>query len=331
MKKTVLIALVGVSLVACKQNSKDTKDIQIQTDTTAEQTAKMTSTIYGNYVDDSYDKRAEGYDWVAVSVKQNRDNSISVSVRSRADKKRPTCTFDAKAFKKDENSYEAVQDDKKISFDFTEDNIVISTDNKEDAYLLNFFCNGGATLAGSYKKINGDLDAKQIDLTLFSKVLNLQGIGFNIASIKNKGENTLSIATFGLEGQDYNETFDIAGEQVINAEVEDLNSDGSPELFVYTQSVGSGSYGTVYAFSVNKQKSMSRVYFQPTAENDKINKGYMGHDAFTVVENSLGQRFPIYKEGDTNAKPTGGTRQVFYKLMDGEASRKLVVDKVSEY
>ena len=166
---------------------------------------------------------------------------------------------------------------------------------------------------------------------MFSKVLNLQEIGFNISSIKNKGKNTLSIFTFGLKGQDYNETFDIEGEQVINAEVEDLNSDGSPELFVYTQSIGSGSYGNVYAFSVNNKKSMSRVYFQPTGENDKINQGYMGHDEFSVVENSLAQRFPIYKEGDTNAKPTGGTRQVSYKLIDGEVARKLVVDKISNY
>jgi hypothetical protein len=330
MNKIVLVALLCVTIVACKQNSKNTKENQIQNDNTDEELTKSTSIIYGNYIDDSYYKRAEGFDWVAVSVKQNGDKSISVSVRSRADKKRPTCTFDAKAFKKGENLYVTVQDRKKIIFDFTEGSIVISTENQEDSYLLNFFCNGGATIAGTYKKINKDLDSKQIDLTSFSKVLNLQGIGFNVSSIKNKGKNTLSILTFGLVGQDYNETLDIEGEQVINAEVKDLNSDGSPELFVYTQSIGSGSYGNVYAFSVNNKKSMSQIYFQPTAENNKINNGYMGHDEFSVAENSLSQHFPIYKEGDTNANPTGGTRYVFYKLIDGEATRKLVVDKISE-
>lgn len=141
----------------------------------------------------------------------------------------------------------------------------------------------------------------------------------------------MTIFTFGLKEQEYNETIDIEGEIVVNVEVEDLNSDGSPELFVFTQSVGSGSYGNVYAFSVNNKKSMSEVYFQPTAENSKINKGYMGHDEFSLIENSLGQRFPIYKEGDTNAAPTEGTRQISYKLIEGEAMRKLEVDKVSEY
>ena len=76
---------------------------------------------------------------------------------------------------------------------------------------------------------------------------------------------------------------------------------------------------------------MSQVYFTPTAENSQINTGYMGHDQFSIVENNLSQRFPIYKEGDTNAKPSGGTRQVSYKLVEGEAMRKLEIDKISEY
>jgi hypothetical protein len=49
-------------------------------------------------------------------------------------------------------------------------------------------------------------------------------------------------------------------------------------------------------------------------------KGYQGHDTFAVVEDTLSRRFPIYKTGDTNARPTGGLRQVNYKLVPGEAS-----------
>ena len=46
---------------------------------------------------------------------------------------------------------------------------------------------------------------------------------------------------------------------------------------------------------------------------------------------SLARRFPIYKDRDTNNNPTGGTRQIEYKLKDGEASRLFVIDKISEY
>ena len=119
---------------------------------------------------------------------------------------------------------------------------------------------------------------------------------------------------------------------VINSEVGDLNIDGFPEVLVYIQSAGSGSYGSVIGYSVNNGKSMSMIAnLPPVAENPEASEGYMGHDEFAIVESSLIQRFPIYKPGDINAKPTGGTRQVQYKLKDGEAMRQFVVDQVVEY
>jgi len=331
MDKTFLMAILCILLIGCKQTSNKNIEAQVQNKTNEEQLVEEKLVISGSYVDDSYSSRAEGYDWVGVKVKQNKDNSISVSVRSRADLKKPTCTYDTKAFKINQTSYETSYNGKNIIFEFSLDNLVISTKNPDDSNLLFFFCNGGATLGGSYKKTENGLDPKQIDKTSFTKSLNLQDIGFNVSSIIKEDKNTLTVYAYGLESQNYDESFSIEGEKVIDVEVEDLNSDGSPELFVYTQSAGSGSYGKVYAFSVNNKKSMSPVYFQPTAENSKINKGYMGHDEFSLIENRLGQRFPIYKEGDSNANPTGGTRQVFYKLTEGEAMRKLEVDKIDEY
>jgi len=329
MKQLFFILFIGISLISCKQKS-DASNNPAQNISPTDQDSNSSS-IYGNYVDDSYAKRNEGYDWVAVSIKKGRNNSIAISIRSRADKKKPTCTFDAKAYAIEENTFETYYNGKNIRFEFLNNSIKISTTNEEDTNILYFFCSGGANIAGSYTKIEGDLDGNQVDQTSFSSVLSLQDVGFNISAIRKDGINTLSIFTFGLKEQDYNEAFEIPGEQVIDAEVEDLNADGSPDLFVYTQSDGSGSYGKVYAFSVNNKKSMSQVYFQPTAENASIKEGYMGHDEFQVVENRLVQRFPIYKTGDSNANPTGGIRQISYKMKEGEAMRKLVVDKISEY
>ncbi|MDX2432339.1 MAG: hypothetical protein QNK35_15485, partial [Bacteroides sp.] len=116
----------------------------------------------------------------------------------------------------------------------------------------------------------------------------------------------------------------------VDAEIEDLNSDGFPELLIYTQSAGSGSYGDVIAYSVNNGKSVSQVYFPPISDNPEASKGYMGHDEFTIIETSLAHRFPIYKEGDTNADPTGGMRQIRYKLVDGEASRRFEIVKITD-
>jgi len=319
-----VIVLMLFITISCKDETKKVKDV-------SSLEIKKELNVIGNYVSEEYSKRSEGYDWIAIMVSEKENNLLKISIRSRADKKRPTCTFDAVAKKINDKIYQSQINGKSILFTFTDTQISVTTENEEDQGLLYFYCSGGASISGSYQKINEPIDQNQIDQTKFNKVLNLQDVGFKLSTIKKEGKNTLTIFTFGLKEQEYNETIDIEGEVVVNAEVEDLNSDGSPELFVFTQSVGSGSYGNVYAFSVNNKKSMSEVYFQPTAENSKINKGYMGHDEFSLIENSLGQRFPIYKKGDTNAAPTGGTRQILYELIEGEAMRKLEVDKVSEY
>ena len=57
----------------------------------------------------------------------------------------------------------------------------------------------------------------------------------------------------------------------------------------------------------------------------------MGRDEFNVVENTFVRRFPIYQEGDPNSAPSGGMRQVQYKLAAGEAGWVLRKDRVIEY
>jgi len=114
-------------------------------------------------------------------------------------------------------------------------------------------------------------------------------------------------------------------------EIEDLNSDGSPEILVYIQSAGSGSYGSVIGYSANNKKSMSQIYLPDIMSYPEATQGYMGHDEFAIVETTFVRRFPIYMEGDTNSHPSGGTRQIQYKLVNGENSRIFKTDKIIEY
>ncbi len=164
----------------------------------------------------------------------------------------------------------------------------------------------------------------------FQKILTLQDITFDITTIGDGSVSELTIEPTGLEIENQKIALEIEG-QVVNAEIEDLNSDGFPEILIYTVSAGSGSYGDVIAYSVNNGKSISQIYFPDITENKEAGMGYMGHDEFAVVETSLVRRFPIYKSGDSNSNPTGGTRQIQYKLQDGEASRLFVIDNISEY
>ena len=166
--------------------------------------------------------------------------------------------------------------------------------------------------------------------TNFNKTLALQNISFDIKTTGEGSIRQLSIQPKGLEIDNQNIALEIDGE-VVNAEIEDLNSDGFPEILIYTISAGSGSYGNVIGYSVNNGKSISQIYFPEISENKDASIGYMGHDEFAVIETSLARRFPVYKDGDTNNNPTGGTRQIEYKLKDGETSRLFVIDKISEY
>lgn len=163
----------------------------------------------------------------------------------------------------------------------------------------------------------------------FQKTLQLKNISFDVTTKGNGSLRQLLIQPKGLEINNDSISREIDG-SVTDAQVSDLNADGFPELLIFTQSAGSGSYGDVIAYSVNAGKSMSQVSFTAASEDPKINKGYMGHDHFSVNGSNLIQEFPIYKENDPNSNPTGGKRRIQYKLVNGEASRKFVVDKTED-
>ena len=285
---------------------------------------------FGSYASDGYDKRAQGYDWVGVTVSPAPEQQLRIAVRSRADKKKPTCTFDAVARPISPAIYQTSVEGKNIRFTFDRDTVSISTEAEADRGLLNYYCSGGGSRADTYRKIRGDLDERQVDPRVFQQMLSWNQLSFDVSATGKGSMQTLTIQPYGLKADNRKVTHEVDG-RVVGAEIADMNADGYPELLVYTQSAGSGSYGNVIAYSANRNQSMSQVTFHNIAEHAKAGKGYMGHDEFAVVENTLVQRFRVYQPNDTNAKPTGVMRQIQYKLRDGEASRQFVIDRIVEY
>ena len=156
----------------------------------------------------------------------------------------------------------------------------------------------------------------------FDKVLTLQGITFHVVATNEGSLNQLTITPSGLEISNSVIKQEIDG-SVTGAQIADINADGSPEIYVYVNSAGSGSYGTLVAYSANNKKSLSGIYLAPLEDDKKNSAGYMGHDEFTIIENNFVRRFPVYNEGDANCCPKGGTRQLQYKLIAGEAGWQL--------
>lgn len=93
----------------------------------------------------------------------------------------------------------------------------------------------------------------------------------------------------------------------------DLDKNGYKELYIITQSVGSGTYGNVYAFISDKDLKII-----PHEIPQLVFKGYMGHDAFYIKNSVLVREFPLYKKEDSNANPTGGEAKVFYTLEENK-------------
>jgi hypothetical protein len=161
------------------------------------------------------------------------------------------------------------------------------------------------------------------DENSFNQTFKLHDIQFEVIT---QGKH-LRIIPAGLKIDNSPIERDIEG-AVTGADIGDINVDGSPEIYIYIKGKDKGS---LIAYSANNKKSLSEIYLPPIADDPKLTKGYRGHDEFMMVEGIVAQRFPIYKDNDTDAKPTGGWRQLQYKLTQGEASWVLKFDKVLEF
>ncbi|MBC5992749.1 hypothetical protein [Pontibacter cellulosilyticus] len=109
---------------------------------------------------------------------------------------------------------------------------------------------------------------------------------------------------------------------VTKSVVADLNDNKKPELLVFVSGSGSGSYGKVYGYEFEREYWGELTIPELSPE---LQKDYMGHDEFKVVNDRLIRTFPIYLETDPNCCPTGGTRTITYTLNN---ALNLAVEKV---
>ena len=127
-------------------------------------------------------------------------------------------------------------------------------------------------------------------------------------------QNQLDIRPIGFDNEARPMSFLLTG-RVAKAEIDDLNSDGYPDLVLYVYTDSSAIFGTVYAFISKANKSIAGCFLPDPMMDGKINEGYRGHDVFSLMQGYLLEKFPIYKTGDANDKPTGGTRAILYQLV----------------
>lgn len=307
MKKYTYLLLLPLLIASCstpKGPSTDAEDVR-------------------HFVTADYAQRQQGYDWSVVTISQKSDSTAYITVRSRADKKKPTCSFEALAqTNATRDTLQADVDAGKVTFTVSGDTLSVTADPKE---ILNYYCSGGASLDNKYILLHEPLDTTQ--LSSFHSGQTFKTDGSPISYTVNYNDSVLRITPAGLTATNQPIEENIMGFTVTGIMTDDLNDDNYPELLVFLTSEGSGSYGNVVALSPNDGKSVSRVTL-PALDKDPVNgKGYQGHDTFSIVEHTLHRTFPVYQPGDINARPSGGNRTLTYDMVDKADSRAFKITK----
>jgi len=151
----------------------------------------------------------------------------------------------------------------------------------------------------------------------FDSTFKMGRTGYRIVCNNKNEENTLSVKLIGFENTARDQNYAIKG-RVIKGEIDDLNSDGFPDLVLYMATGPDGIYGQVFGFASEQNKSIIPFALPDVMLDGKLNQGYKGHDEFQLLEGVLMQKFPIYKPDDEKDKPTGGSRVIMYQMVATE-------------
>lgn len=267
---------------------------------------------------------------MAVMVQPVSDSMYQIKVRSRIDRKKPSCRLDVEARRLNEHTLQAMLGGKPVLFAFLDSTLSIKPGQGSDAEVLSSCCSGGGSLAGTYTKSGAAFDSSQLDPRVFVKTLSYGPVSFEVSSTQVGAGQTIFIQPAGLHSDNKMVSAPLVG-AVTDAEVSDLNADGNPEVLVFTRAAGSVPYGDVVAFTAKDGKTLTQVFLPNLMEDAALEKGYRGYDQFSVEGHTLVRSYPLY-EGTPSGdfKRSGRIREVRYSLDKGTAVKEFTVEKVSE-
>jgi hypothetical protein len=170
--------------------------------------------------------------------------------------------------------------------------------------------------------------ARAGEVGAFDQTLRLRGVGFRVQSANASVPGTLRVEPSGLSVDNAVQERPIPG-RVESAVVADLNRDGSPELYVQVRGEPPRAEGALVAFSANRRKSLSDIAVPALEDTPGAAAGYRGRDRFSVANGAVVRRFPVFRDGAPDDRPSGH-RRIVYRLKAGEASWQLVVVRVAK-
>jgi hypothetical protein len=181
--------------------------------------------------------------------------------------------------------------------------------------LLVCSCNNSR---GNSQGLKGMADSiPELSTDTFHVTLQMDSVTFIVSCPNNSSLNIMTVEVICQDKETEDQRIEIDG-TVTNALIADSDKNGHPELYCFVASAGSGSYGKVYGFASTKSQGLSIITLPEIIDDDQLSAGYRGHDQFSMEDNFLMRRFPVYRPDDSNAEPTGGNRLIMYELVSHE-------------
>lgn len=146
-----------------------------------------------------------------------------------------------------------------------------------------------------------------------------KGINYIVREDKSLGQSVSRITVIAMDST-HTDSLNLGDKDPVQSGMlADLDENDQDELYLVTTSAGSGSYAHISGFMRDEQNKLVAIEVPEVTPEDQTKgrrfEGYMGHDTVFIHKNKLVRKFPKYKPGDSNDKPTGGNKEIKYSLV----------------
>ena len=146
-----------------------------------------------------------------------------------------------------------------------------------------------------------------------------KGINYLVREDKSLGQSVSRITVIAMDST-HTDSLNLGDKDPVQSGMlADLDENDQDELYLVTTSAGSGSYAHISGFMRDEQNKLVAIEVPEVTPEDQTKgrrfEGYMGHDTVFIHKNKLVRKFPKYKAGDSNDKPTGGNKEIRYSLV----------------
>ena len=121
---------------------------------------------------------------------------------------------------------------------------------------------------------------------------------------------TLTLKTYGFDNDIEKNLAE--GASIQEAFLFDLDKDGTEEFYIQTEAGASGAEKMLLAFTADPKNNMlTEIKFIDLKSEDRGRRGY---EYFSIKNERLYMSYPVYKKNDANCCPSGGDKNIEYKL-----------------